>query len=243
MRKNFRYTSVSFVLLLSLNLLIPSRLGFGTTPVRTGVGTGELSAYGEVNINGDPSATGTALFSGSVVATGSNSTAVISLGELGRIELLPITKLKLEFGENAITCELTAGTARMSAAKGVTVTLSTKDGLVSSDPRELSMFAVTVTDSTSFSRFAGILKPKDGSNFDERSPGNFFRPAVVDAMPFHRKDQGARVSTPPSAFAEKIAVLLIGIGAVFAAVTGLNSTRDASFFRIGGSSAVSPGDS
>ncbi len=240
MRKNFCYTPVSLFLLLSLNLLIPSRLGFGTTPVRTGAGAGELSAYGEVNINGDPSASGTALFSGSVVATGSNSTAVISLGALGRIELLPVTKLKLEFGENVITCELTAGTARMSAAKGVTVTLSTKDGLLTSDSRELSMFAVTVADSTSFSRFAGILTQKDGSRFDERSPGNFFRPAVVDSMPVHRKDQGARVSTPPSAFAEKMAVLLIGIGAFFAAVTGLNSTGDASFFRIGGSSAVRP---
>jgi len=239
-RKNLCYTPVSLFLLLSLNLLIPSRLGFGTTPVRTGAGAGELSAYGEVNINGDPSASGTALFSGSVVATGSNSTAVISLGALGRIELLPVTKLKLEFGENVITCELTAGTARMSAAKGVTVTLSTKDGLLTSDPRELSMFAVTVADSTSFSRFAGILTQKDGSRFDERSPGNFFRPAVVDSMPVHRKDQGARVSIPPSAFAEKMAVLLIGIGAVFAAVTGLNSTGDASFFRIGGSSAVRP---
>jgi len=239
-RKNFCYTPVSLFLLLSLNLLIPSRLGFGTTPVRTGAGAGELSAYGEVNINGDPSASGTALFSGSVVATGSNSTAVISLGALGRIELLPVTKLKLEFGENVITCELTAGTARMSAAKGVTVTLSTKDGLLTSDSRELSMFAVTVADSTSFSRFAGILTQKDGSRFDERSPGNFFRPAVVDSMPVHRKDQGARVSTPPSAFAEKMAVLLIGIGAFFAAVTGLNSTGDASFFRIGGSSAVRP---
>ena len=243
MRKNFCYTPVSFFLLLSLNLLIPSRLGFGTTPVRTGVGTGELSAYGEVNINGDPAASGTALFSGSVVATGSNSTAVISLGELGRIELLPITKLKLEFGENAITCELTAGTARVSAAKGVTATLSTKDGLVASDPRELSMFAVTITDSTSFSRSAGIVKPKVGSNFDERSPGNFFRAAVVDSMPIHRKDQSARVSAPPSALAQKLAVLLIGIGAVFAAVTGLNSNRDASFFRVGGSSAVNPGGS
>ena len=240
MRKNLCYTPVSLFLLLSLNLLIPSRLGFGTTPVRTGAGAGELSAYGEVNINGDPSASGTALFSGSVVATGSNSTAVISLGALGRIELLPVTKLKLEFGENVITCELTAGTARMSAAKGVTVTLSTKDGLLTSDSRELSMFAVTVADSTSFSRFAGILTQKDGSRFDERSPGNFFRPAVVDSMPVHRKDQGARVSIPPSAFAEKMAVLLIGIGAVFAAVTGLNSTGDASFFRIGGSSAVRP---
>jgi len=239
-RKNFCYTPVSLFLVLSLNLLIPSRLGFGTTPARTGVGTGELSAYGEVNINGDPSASGTALFSGSVVATGSNSTAVISLGEVGRIELLPVTKLKLEFGENAITCELTAGTARMSAAKGVTVILSTKDGLVTSDPRELSMFAVTVTDSTSFSRFAGILTPKDGSHFAERSPGNFFRPAVVDSKPVHGKDQSARVSIPRSAFAEKLAVLLIGIGAVFAAVTGLNSTRDASFFRVGGSSAVRP---
>jgi len=202
-----------------------------------------VSAYGELNINGDPSASGTSVFPGSIVATGSNSTAVISLGVLGRIEILPITKLKLDFGENAITCELISGTARVSAAKGVTATVSTKDGLITSDARELSMFSVTVTDSTSFSRSAGILKPKDGSHFDERSPGNFFRPGVIDSMPVHRNAQSARVSTTSSAFSEEIAVLLIGIGAVLAAVTGLNSTRDASFFRVGGSSAVSPGGS
>jgi hypothetical protein len=202
-----------------------------------------VSAYGEVNINGDPSASGTSLFPGSIVATESSSTAVISLGALGRIELLPITKLKLDFGVNAITCELISGTARVSAANGVTATVSTKDGLLSSDARELSMFSVTVTDSTSFSRSAGILKLKDGSHFDERSPGNFFRPAIVDPMPVHRKDQSARVASTSSEFAKELAVLLIGIGTVLAAVTGLNSTRDASFFRVGGSSAVSPGGS
>src|SRR2546421_7176231 len=57
--------------------------------------TGDLSVVGEVSVNGTSAISGATVFSDSTIATGQNSSAVVSLGKLGRVELLPNSSLKL----------------------------------------------------------------------------------------------------------------------------------------------------
>ena len=49
--------------------------------------SGELSVSGQVTVNGQAAISGATVFSDSIVATGANSSATISIGKLGRVEL------------------------------------------------------------------------------------------------------------------------------------------------------------
>jgi len=159
----------------------------------------------------------------------------ISLGR-GRIELLPITKLKLEFGENLITVSWTAGTARMLPRKAYGQ-LSTENGLLTRIHASYRCLRYWLPILRPFLALQ-ILTQKDGSRFDERSPGNFSG-LQLRFYARSQEDQGARVSIPPSAFAEKIGRYLLAWSGFLAAVTGLNSTGS-EFFSHRRFSAVRP---
>src|SRR5712664_2194411 len=57
--------------------------------------SGELSVSGQVTVNGRAAISGATVLSDSVVATGPNSSATITLGKLGRLELFPNTTAKV----------------------------------------------------------------------------------------------------------------------------------------------------
>src|ERR671920_861872 len=71
--------------------------------------TGDLSVVGEVSVNGTNAISGATVFSDSTITTGQNSSAVVSLGKLGRVELMPNSSLKLTFNEGTVTAMLDAG--------------------------------------------------------------------------------------------------------------------------------------
>ena len=60
---------------------------------------GRLTVTGTVRVNGKPAATGDILASGSQVQTAKGSSAVVSLGKLGRVEALPSTTMKMIYDE------------------------------------------------------------------------------------------------------------------------------------------------
>ena len=71
--------------------------------------SGELSVSGQVTVNGQTAISGATVFSDSTIATAANSGATVSLGKLGRVELLPSSSLKLSFTDSgswsqALTC-------------------------------------------------------------------------------------------------------------------------------------------
>ena len=68
--------------------------------------SGELSVSGQVTVNGQAAISGATVFSDSVIATAANSSAVVSLGKLGRVELLPNTTVRLSFGNGNISASL-----------------------------------------------------------------------------------------------------------------------------------------
>jgi len=64
---------------------------------------GMLTVTGTVKINGKPAATGDVVAAGSEVQTAKGSSAVVSLGKLGRVEALPSTTIKLRYDVNTTT--------------------------------------------------------------------------------------------------------------------------------------------
>ena len=93
---------------------------------------GLLTVTGVVKVNGKPAATGDIVAAGSEVQTATGSSAVVSLGKLGRIEALPSTTLKLRYdihttshASASIAILLGDGSIKVSAAKEGMVNVET----------------------------------------------------------------------------------------------------------------------
>ena len=85
-----------------------------------------MTVTGMVKVNGKPAATGDIVASGSSVETAKGSSAVVSLGKLGRVEATAETKMILRYGDTSIGVLLEAGTVRVSTGEGVTADIKRK---------------------------------------------------------------------------------------------------------------------
>ena len=95
--------------------------------------TGDITVSGQVTVNGQAVVSNSTIVSGSSIVTGDNSTAVISLGKTGRIEVLANSNITLKFNDTGITGILSEGKARVSNSAGVATTITTKDTTVIAD--------------------------------------------------------------------------------------------------------------
>jgi ferric-dicitrate binding protein FerR (iron transport regulator) len=93
---------------------------------------GSLTVTGTVKVNGKPAATGDTVAAGSEVQTATGSSALVSLGKLGRIEVLPSTTMKLRYDVHttshasaSIAILLGDGSIKVSAAKEGMVNVET----------------------------------------------------------------------------------------------------------------------
>ncbi|HEX6718474.1 MAG TPA: hypothetical protein VF088_15310 [Pyrinomonadaceae bacterium] len=87
---------------------------------------GLLTVTGTVSVNGKPAATGDIVAPGSEVQTAKGSSAVVSLGKLGRVEALPSTTMKLRYDINNTTHTMASiaillgdGSIRVSTGKSM----------------------------------------------------------------------------------------------------------------------------
>ena len=76
---------------------------------------GQLTAVGKVTVNGQSAISGATVFSDSTVTTAKGSSAVVSLGKLGRVEVMPDTTMNLKFDGSSFTAMLEAGRVRVSS--------------------------------------------------------------------------------------------------------------------------------
>ena len=88
---------------------------------------GALTVTGKVTVNGQPAATGDIVSSGSPVQTAAKSSGVVSLGKLGRVEVLPETRMKLRYDDSSISILLETGRVRVQTGPGVAATVTAKD--------------------------------------------------------------------------------------------------------------------
>jgi hypothetical protein len=104
--------------------------------------TGEVTLANGVNVDGSPALRGQTLFSGSRLATAGKSISLMSLDNLGRVELSEGAALGLDFDDVGLGGALEAGRLRVYAPRGVAATFSTADARVRSDERDAVSFTL-----------------------------------------------------------------------------------------------------
>lgn len=112
------FTTTSMVALansgrIAAELTVSGKIVNGETPV--------------VLVNGESAKSGRSVFSYSTIATPDETSAVISMGKAGQIELAPNSSLNLTFDDNTVNGELNAGRLTVLGTLG-TVNIRTIDG-------------------------------------------------------------------------------------------------------------------
>lgn len=110
-----------------------------------------LQVEGEVTVNGAAAVSGAVFSSDSSVTTAARSSAVVSLGKLGRVEVFPESTMKLTFGDpNVSVAMLDQGRVRISSSSGVNASANTRDGNIRTTGNQRNDFIVDTTCGNTF---------------------------------------------------------------------------------------------
>src|SRR5215218_5048132 len=143
-------TPISLALALAI-LCTYSMVGFAAPQQGQTGPTGDLSVVGQVSVNGTSAISGATVFSDSTVTTAARSSAVVSLGKLGRVEVLPQSTMKLNFSDAKVSVSmLDQGRVRLSSSSNVTASASTRDGEVISTGNQRNEFIVDTSCGNTF---------------------------------------------------------------------------------------------
>ena len=197
--------------------------------------SGELSVVGEVSVNGTNAISGATVFSDSAITTGQNSSAVVSLGKLGRVELMPNSSLKLTFSEGTVTGALDAGKVRFSTSSGVASSVVTKDGTAVADNSSPNVFVVDVEcGNTVVATQSGRVELRAGSTVKQIAAGS--QDTAGTAQPGSRCTRLTRDTDFGDLDGGRLALLLLGVGGAIAAA--ILATQDDEDFLFGGTPIV-----
>src|SRR5215210_4869338 len=164
-------TPISLALALAI-LCTYTMVGFAAPQQGQTGPTGDLSVVGEVSVNGTSAISGATVFSDSTVTTAKGSSAVVSLGKLGRVEVLPESSLKLSFTETGITGMLDSGRVRVSSSSGIAAAITTKDGAAVADNSQPNVFMVDVEcGNTLVSTQSGRVELRAGNSVKQIAAG------------------------------------------------------------------------
>ena len=105
---------------------------------------GEITVTGQVTVDGQTAVSNSTVVSGSTITTGANSSATVSLGNTGKVELLADSSITLKFTDNSIVAMLTAGKIRVMNSAGVGATVTTRKATVVADTGQANSFSVDV---------------------------------------------------------------------------------------------------
>ncbi len=198
---------------------------------------GDITVTGQVTVNGQAAVSNSTVLSGAVITTGDNSSAIVSLGKTGRIEILANSSMTLRFSETSIVAVLSEGKARVSNAAGVATTVTTKNATFIADAGQADNFMVEAECSHSHvDTSAGIVTMREGSTDKQvvagtsATAGNLLQ---TGCKPCLRPD-----SAPAPAVGNWPWLLLLAAGAAGAGIY-LGTRDDDSDFG-GGTIVVSP---
>ena len=133
-----------------------------------------LKIAGQVSVNGTAAISGATVFSDSTITTAARSSAVVSLGKLGRVEVLPDSTMKLNFSDpNVSVSMLDQGRVRLSSSSNVTAKVTTKDGEVVATGNQRNEFTVDTRCGNTFVSVAkGTVELRAGSSVKQIAAGN-----------------------------------------------------------------------
>jgi hypothetical protein len=106
--------------------------------------TGELTAIGQVSVNGVAVTSNTTLVSGSVVSVGANSSATLNLGKAGKVELLANSSANISFSGIEIVAIMNSGKMRVLTSAGTNSTVTTNHTTVLGSISQSNSFVVEV---------------------------------------------------------------------------------------------------
>ncbi len=134
--------------------------------------SGDITVTGQVTVNGQTAVSNSMIVSGSVITTGANSSAVISLGKLGKIEILEDSNFTLRFTDNSITGILSQGKARISNAAGIATSVATSDATTIADAGQANTFLVELECShTHVDTVSGLVTMRTGNTDKQVAAG------------------------------------------------------------------------
>ncbi|HEX8188283.1 MAG TPA: hypothetical protein VF586_08030 [Pyrinomonadaceae bacterium] len=190
--------------------------------------TGDLSVVGEVSVNGTNAISGATVFSDSTITTAQNSSAVVSLGKLGRVEVLPNSSLKLSFNETGVSGMLDSGRVRVSSSSGVSATVTTKDGAAVADNSQQNVFMVDVEcGNTVVSTQSGKVELRAGDTVKQIAAGG--QDTAGTATPGTRCTRFQQPEMRGLSGGALAALLLAAGGAVAAAIIAATQDNDFDF--------------
>ena len=199
--------------------------------------SGEISVTGQVTVNGQPAVSNSTILSGAVVNTAQGSSAVVSLGKLGRVEIQEGTTVTLRFSETGIIAMVDTGKVRVSAPAGVASTVTTKNATFVGDASQANNYLVEAECShTHIDTASGSVTMREGSSDKQvvagttATAGNL---AQTGCVPCLRPG-----STPGPAIAGWPWLLLLAAGAAVAGIYFGTREQDREFG--GGGIVVSP---
>ncbi len=136
---------------------------------------GEITSAGLVLLDGVPTISGQTFFSGGTFNTGQNSFSIITLNNLGRIELSDATTLNLSFSNSGITGALATGRIRIASRAGVLTRLMASDVELLTDSDQFTLFEVRrEKDGITVSVEQGRLKAVRGEDAQPIQAGEIF---------------------------------------------------------------------
>jgi ferric-dicitrate binding protein FerR (iron transport regulator) len=169
-----RFTHTPKLLFGTVLLAVSSLVAIGNPPQTSQGPTGKLlQVQGNVLINGTSAISGATVFSDSTITTGQNSSAVVSLGKLGRVEVLPDTTIELEFADPGVSVELESGRVRISSSSNVIAFVRTNDGLVLTTGDQRNEFVVDTSCGNTFvSVTKGAVELRAGGTVKQIAAGS-----------------------------------------------------------------------
>lgn len=190
---------------------------------------GEITVTGQVTVNGSPAVSNSTVVSGSTIVTASNSTAVISLGKIGRIELASDSNITLKYTDNNMVGILSSGKARVSNGIGVATTITTKDAAIIADAGQANSFLVEIECShTHVDTTSGLVTMRSGNSDKQIAAGTSDEAGNLSqtgCQPCLRPNSAPPVATLGLGGLPIAAILLAAGGAAVAAVLiGGNNT-------------------
>lgn len=146
-----RFTPLTLLVLIVVLLSLSALVVVGA-PQTANTATGKLlQVTGQVTVNGERAVAGATISSDSAVTTGQNSSAVVSLGKLGRVEVLPQTTMKLSFTDDSVSVSmLDAGRVRISSSSNVNASTTTNDGHIIATAKQRNEFIVDTSCGNTF---------------------------------------------------------------------------------------------
>jgi hypothetical protein len=119
----------------------------------------EITVTGRVKVNDKIVSSGYAIRSGSTVTTAKGSSAVVSLGKLGRVEVLPQSTVDLSFNDTGMTMQSRNGNLQTTQFATFTASVVTDDGEVVADSSQENKFTVnTLCGNTVVSTQSGLVE-------------------------------------------------------------------------------------